>query len=217
MDQTPEEVSTISEQEQPVAEVKKFSPINKKTAIILAVLIVVGAVGFTYKGLLVAATVNGSPVSRLALIAQLESESGKAALNAIITQKLIDDEAQKKSISVSDEAVNEEIKKIEVQLQAQGETLAGALESQNLTEVELRKQLASRKKLEQLLADKTQVSDEEIKKFITDNKVTIPKGQEAEYNDQIKAQIKQQKFSEAAASFIDSLKAQAKINYYVNY
>ncbi len=217
MDQTPEEVSTISEQEQPVAEVKKFSPINKKTAIILAVLIVIGAVGFTYKGLLVAATVNGSPVSRLALIAQLESESGKAALNAIITQKLIDEEAQKKSISVGDEVVNEEIKKIEAQLQAQGETLAGALASQNLTEVDLRKQLASRKRLEQLLADKTQVSDEEIKQFILENKVTIPKGQEAEYNDQIKAQIKQQKFSEAAGAFIDALKAQAKINYYVNY
>ncbi|MEK7576321.1 MAG: SurA N-terminal domain-containing protein [Patescibacteria group bacterium] len=217
MDQNPEEALITAVQEQPVENIKKSKIISKKNAIILALVLIVGAAAYTYKGLFIAATVNGSPISRLALIAQLESEAGKAALNAIITQKLIDDEAQKKSITVSDAAINDEIKKIEAQLQTQGQTLASALAAQNLTDKELRSQLTTRKKLEALLADKTQVTDEEIKKFIVDNKVVVPKGQEADYANQIKTKLQQDKFSSAADAFISNLKAQAKINYFVNY
>ena len=51
--------------------------------------------------------------------------------------------------------------------------------------------------------------------FIGD--VTIPKGEEANYNEQIKNQVKQQKLSDAAKTLLESLRAKSKINYFINY
>jgi len=64
-----------------LAKIRKFFSV--KTSVIIAAVVVIGALAFYYKGLFIAATVNGVPISRLSIIEQLEKSSGKATLEAI--------------------------------------------------------------------------------------------------------------------------------------
>lgn len=214
-DSTPVVVEEIIVAEKPK---KKFTiSFNPKFIIGAATAIVILVLAYVFKGQFIAATVNGSAISRHAVVSELESVSGKSALESMITEKLISAEADKKGIKVTDEEVAAEIKIVEEQVKAQGGTLAAALSAQGMTQELFEKQILINKKLEKLLADKVSVSDAEIKQYITDNKVTIPAGEEATYNEQIKTQLQQQKMSTEASALIASLRAAAKIKYFVNY
>ena len=193
---------------------KKF---NKKVAIFVTDVVVIGAFAYMYKGYFVAAMVNGQPISRFAVIQELEKESGKKVLDAMITQKLINGAAQKSGVSVTPDEVDAQIKTIESSLQAQGGTLDAALQGQGMTREDLTKQLTLKLTVEKVLADKIQVSDDEVAKYILDNKIEVPKGQEAMAQTQLKDQLKNQKFNQAAGEWVASLKTQAKISNFVNY
>ena len=195
----------------------KAIKINVKTAIIIAVIIALGALGYVFKGFFIAATVNGSPISRLAVIQKLEKASGKSLLDSLITERLIQNEAKAKKIVVSDEEINGEIKKIEDQIIAQGGTLDEALLSQGMSMDELKEQLILQKQVEKLVADKINVTDEEVAKYIIDNAVPVIKGQEAATNDQIRSDLRNQKLNQEANILITTLKSEAKIRYFVNY
>lgn len=196
---------------------KKQKSISVKAAVIIAIVVIIGALVYQYKGIFIAAMVNGAPISRYAVIHELEKEMGKKMLDTLITEKLINDEAQKKGITVTNEEVAAEIKTIEDQIKAQGGTLDQALAAQGITRDSFNEQITIQKKVEKILADKTQVTDAEVDKYISDNQITIPSGQEASYKEQIKNEIKQQKLSTEVQTLINSLKSQAKIQYFVNY
>lgn len=191
--------------------------INLRTATTVGVILVVLAALFAIKGLFVAAMVNGSPISRLSVIQELERGSGKAALESLIIEKLINNEADKKGIVVTDDQVSVEVANAEAQIKSQGGTLIEALASQGMSLETLRKQIMIQKKLEALLVDKIQVSNDDLTKFIADNKIEIPKGEENSYNAQITQEIKQQKLSTESKALIDSLRAENSIRYFVSY
>lgn len=188
-----------------------------KTAIIIVVIIALGVLAYVYKGLFIAATVNGSPIGRLTIIQKLEKASGKSLLDSLITEKLIQDEASAKKIVVSNEEISGEIKKIEDQVTAQGGTLDAALAAQGMSMDDLKKRIILQKEMEKLLADKINVTDQEVAQYIKDNQVSVPKGQEATINDQIKSELSSQKLNNEAQSLITDLKSKAKIQYFVNY
>jgi len=216
-----ENMNEVIKVERESSDIGKFQTlvkrINPKTAIIIAVVVVIGVSGYFYRGLFVAATVNGSPISRFAVIGKLEKTSGRQALDQLITEKLIVAEMDKNNITVTDDEVTANVKKIEDQITAQGGTLSQALIAQGMTLTDLRDQLSINDRLEKFLADKIQVSADEISQYITDNKVVIPKGQEAQFNDQISSQLRANKLNDAAQTLIDSLRSEASINYFVNY
>ncbi len=195
----------------------KLKKLNKKTIIILAIVIVVGVLAYFGRGLFVAATVNGQPISRWSVISMLEKESGKNLLESMIVEKMIAMEAKSKKIVVSDEEVADEIKKIETDITSQGGTLELALAQQGLTIDVVEKQILLQKQVEKLLADKIVVSDEEVTKYIADNQVTIPAGQEATFNEQIKSDLVAEKLNTEGQKYVADLKAKAKIKYFVNY
>lgn len=215
-----EVIVSVPDAETPSFEEKKDFKKNfltVKTASIIAGVLIVGALGLYVRSFFVAATVNGSSISRLEIIDKLEKVSGKDALESFIIEKLITDELNAKKITIDDDAVTKEIQALEDGLKAQNMTLDEALSNQQMTRDDLTKQLTIKKKLEKLLEDKIGVTDQEIAGYITSNEITIPKGEEAQYNDQIKTQLEQQKFSVAVQDLIDSLKASAKIEYHGNY
>lgn len=191
--------------------------ISVKMAVTIAAVIILGALAFYHKGWFIVATVNGSPISRFSVISDLEKTSGKKALDAIITKKLLNDEANKKGIIVTNDEVTAEIQKIETQVKAQGGTLDAALSAQGMTRGEMEEQITLQKKLEKLLDDKLQVTDEEVAKILVASKVTVPKGEEEKYKEQAKAQIRVQKLNAAAGAFIEELKTKVSIKYFVNY
>ncbi len=196
---------------------KKSIKISIKTASIVAVLIILGALAYVYKGLFIAATIDGSPISRLTIIKKLEKASGKSLLESLIVEKLIQNEANAKKIVVSNDEIDAEFKKIEGQVSMQGGTLDEALSKQGMTRNDLKKQIILNKEIEKLLGDKINVTDEEIGQYIKDNKISIPNGQEAAIRDQIKDGLRNQKLNAQAQSLIAQLKSKAKIQYFVNY
>lgn len=205
------------ELEQAAVQVKKGKKnIVKITVGAVGLLLIVGLI-YYYRSLLVAATVNGVPIMRISVIQELERVSGKAALDSLITEKLINDEAVAKGSAVTAEEVATEISKIESQVTAQGKTLDEALKEQNMTRLQLTQRIKVQKNLEKLLADKIKISDSEVDQYIKDNAIKIPVGQETDYRSQIAAQLEQQKFSIEADSFLASLRSKAQIKYFVSY
>lgn len=182
--------------------------------LIIAVIIVIAFLGKRY---FVAATVDGTSISRLSVIKQLEKENGKQVLDAMIVETLIANEAKKNKAVPSSDDIAKEITKIETQISAQGITLEEALSKQGMTMDDLKKQLITKLEAEKLVMGETQVTDEEVQKYIVDNKVKLPKGGEDATKAQIKDQLSQQKVSTAAQALLAKLKTQAKIKYYVTY
>lgn len=191
--------------------------INPKPIIIGVIVIAIILLAYFFKGLLIAATVDGSPIGRLTVIQKLEKDSGKNLLDSLITEKLIQNEANAKKIVVTNDQINEEIKKVEAQIASQGGTLEAALTAQNMTLDEFKKRVILQKDLQALLADKINVTEAEITQYIKDNKITIPTGQEAKINEQVKTELTNQKLNTEADALIAELKTKAKIQYFVNY
>lgn len=183
-------------------------------ALVLLVLLAL----FFGRSLLVAATVNGSPVYRFSVIQELEKQSGKQALDAMINKKLVETELAKENISVPQEEVDAEIQKLEAEVAGQGSTLAQALAAQGMVEEDLREQIVIQKKMEKLLGDKVSVTAEEVDAYIKSSKATPPAGVKMEdFKAQASEQLKEQKLQQEAQKWVAELTSSAKIKYYVNY
>lgn len=191
---------------------------NRKTIFIaLGVVVLILAALLVMQGYVVAATVNGKPISRFAVISELERQAGQQAIDALITKKLIADEARVRNIVVDESELTGEIQVIESQMASMGSTLEEQLQKQCITEKQMRNQLIEHLTLEKLLAEKAEVSEEEISAYIAENKVTIPKEEEAEARTKIKEQIREEKVDQLAGPFLAELKAKANVKYYVEY
>lgn len=174
--------------------------------------------GFLLKGLFIAALVNGQPISRLSIIAELEKQSGKQALSALISQTLIFQEAKKKNVQVTEKEINDSVKQIEDSLKKQGQNLDAALTAQGMTRQDFLMQLKLRGLVEKLLADRIKVTDKEVTDYIEKNKETLPTDlKEDEIKKGVKEQLKQQKLASESQKWIEGLNKNAKINYFVNY
>ncbi len=160
------------------------------------------------------ATVNGVEVSRLSVIQELEKQAGKNILDTMITKKLIETEIKKQKIVVAPSEIDAEVKKVEEQIAAQGGTLEQALEEQGMTMADLRDQLLINQQLEQVLADKIAVTDEEVNQFLAQGQAFLPEGTSSEdQKNQAREQLKQQKFSQEASLWVADVRAKATIDY----
>ena len=83
---------------------------NKKILIIIASIIIVLSLGFLFKSLFVVVIVNGKPISRLALIRDLEKAGGSQTLDNLIAKTLIEQEAKAKGVSLTQEEIDKEVK-----------------------------------------------------------------------------------------------------------
>lgn len=197
---------------------KKFIVKNKLILGGVAAVAIAFLGGYYLKNLFIAATVNGSLISRVKVIKELEKRGGSSILETLITEKLIKQEAAKKNISVSKEEVDSAITSIETNLKSQSQDLKTALAAQGMTLNDLKNQITLQKLLEKMLADKITVTDEEITKYMIDNKVTLPEGTDQENAKSIiKQQIIQEKLGQEIQPLLDSLKKAAKINIFIKY
>jgi len=192
--------------------------ISTKTAVCVAVVIVILALAWYFKGIFIAATVDGSPIWRLSVTEQTEKQSGKSVLDGLIAKKLVDQEETNKGITLTSDEINAAIKKIEAQVVAQGGTLADALSKQNMTMDDFRNSIVEQEKLKKLLGDKLAVSDEDVTKYIKDNKISVPEGTSASsFSAQVKDYLVQQKMGTEANALVETLKAKAHVSTFVSY
>jgi len=192
--------------------------VNMKTAVIVAAIVVVIALLYASRGVFIAAMVDGKPISRIAVIEKLESAYGKATLDSLIIETLIENEAERQGIAVTNEEIDAELAKIEGQISAQGANLDELLEAQGMTRNDLRGQIILQKKLDKMVADKVVIAEADVDEYIKTMQVAVPKGEEGiALRAQIMEQMKAEKSAEESQKFVDSLRSAASINRFVEY
>jgi len=187
---------------------KIFVPI---AIIILLILI------FIFRGLFVVALVNGKPISRIQYEQILQAQAGKQVMNSLVTKTLLQEEASKRNISVSQAELDAQIHTISQQLATQGQTLDNALAAQGLSKSNFMDQLKLQLIVQKMLKDKIKVSDSEISDYISKNQSSLPTGvSDDQMKAQVKQQLQQQKLSQQAQLLIQQLQAKAHITYFIN-
>lgn len=192
---------------------------NRRWYVVGLVILALGVAAYYLKGYAIAAMVNGQPVSRISVIRELEKMDDGQVLDGIITQTLIAQAAKKAGITADPAAADEELKNIEEQVKTQGQDLDQLLAMQGMTRDTLKEQISIQKTVEKLAgADTVTVTDEEVKKFATDNASLFPKTlKPEELTARASDQLKRQKVQEKIQAYIEELRTAAKIEYLVNY
>ena len=186
--------------------------------ILVVILILLFPIIFFAKNIFLAALVNGTPITRLTVIKELEKQNGKRALDALVNQELIFQAAKKKNLEIKPAVVDQEVKKIETNTAKQGGNLDEILKAQGMTRNDLKNQIKVQLTVEKLLADKIKISQKEIDQFIQAN-TSEEEGstQKPPTKDEAKDQLRQQKLQKEATAWIEQLKKNAKISIFVNY
>lgn len=197
--------------------VLKLNPKIKKILIILVVLLSLSALAFNFKSLLVAAVVDGKPVSRLYLDRQLEKQGGKQVLENEVVKILILNEAKKQKLDVTSDEIDKKIKEIETQVTTGGSSLDSLLEAQGQTRDSLKEQIKVQLIIEKALAKDISITDQEVKDYYDKNKASYAKDSKFDdLKEQIKGDLVQQKIGEKFQPWLDELKKKAKIYYFIN-
>jgi len=144
--------------------------VRKSFIFFIALIIIIGGLLYYFRGLFVAAVVNGQPISRLTVIHETEKQSGKQALNTLVRNTLIEQEAQKEHVTVSDQEVNDELKTVESNLSKQGQKLDQVLAMQGMTRDDLRKLVTLDKLVQKMVGKDIKISDKEVNDYINKNK-----------------------------------------------
>ena len=191
---------------------------NKSLAVTIIAVMLAFLVGYFVKNNLIAAMINGKPIWRHKIVKQLETYYGANMLNTTIEQELIKQEVNLKKINVTDAEVAEQIKKIEESMASSGQTLDQALAESGMSRKDLEDNYKLNIMVEKLLAERVTVTEEDVQKYIDENKDSFPEGTDLE---QVKTlvteQLKQEKMSTQYQSMIDELKAKADIKTVVKY
>lgn len=191
---------------------------NRSYLIIIVVILFIAGFLFFFKSIFVAAYVNGKPISRLDIIKRLEKQGGKRELDMIIDQTLIEQEAQKRKIIISSNDIDKQYNLIKTNNESQGKNLDQLLSAQGMTVYDLRNQIKIQLMLEKMLDKDIRVTDDEVNKFIEEKKASIPESMKTDEVKKIASnQLKQQKLNQKAQEFVQKLRKNAKINYFVNY
>lgn len=191
---------------------------NRKSLIIAVIIILVAAALYLGRGLVIAATVNGQPVSRFAVITELEKQSGKTVLDNTITRMLVLQEAKKKKVEATQKDVDNEINKIKAQFKDQGQDFDALLAAQGLSVDKLRDEVKVQVLVTKILGDQAKVTDKEFNDFLSKNKDLIQAGEDqTKAKANLRIQLEQQKLAQKYQEWIQNVKKNAKINYFVNY
>jgi len=185
----PEIVEPAASVAMPATPVKK--PVMNQKFLTLA-LIVVGFALLTYKAgpWLVPAVIGTRPVTRFEIWSRLEKSYGAQTLDDLVNEKILDAAIAKSGVKVDQAKVDEQFKNLETQFKDLG-GLDQALTERGMTRANLEKQIRTQLSVEELLKDKINPSDEEVKKQYDDNSKTL---------------YKDKKFDDVKASIVDELK-----------
>src|SRR3989344_2110475 len=183
--------------------------------VMFGVVIVIIALLYVFRGVFVAALIDGTPISRFAVVRELEHQSGAQALDALVNQTLVEKKAAELGITVSDEDIEQALADIRTNLSSQNMTLEDALKAENVTLEQVRKTIHFQKLAERLLEDQLAVSEAEIQAYMEENKDFLPATDSAEeQNKFVQDALRQQKFASVFSAWLSAAKAEANISYW---
>ncbi len=182
-----------------------------------AVFVVLSLLFLFVKNWFLAAVVNNQPITRLDLLSELEKRAGKQTLDSLITKSLILQEEKKQNVAVPSQEVEDYIVQIKADLEKQGQKLEDVLKLQGMTENDLREQVEIQKAIEKMMGDKIQVTDEEVAAYLAQMNPEAKAEPTAEEKDNAREQLKQQKLATEFDVWMNNLKSQSKIRYFLTF
>jgi foldase protein PrsA len=186
---------------------------KKRLLIVILLLAIAGLLGYRYKEMLIVAMINGRPVFRHELNQRLLSSYGKSTLENLLVEKLIQEEARKQKISITEKNIDEEVAKISQDL---GDTkIEDILSLQGMTLKDFRDQLQMRLQVNKILEKEITISDEEVENYLKENAQSLTETDEAKRKEEARENLLNQKIAERVQGWIGELLSKAKIDRYL--
>ncbi|MDD3364917.1 MAG: peptidylprolyl isomerase [Syntrophomonas sp.] len=120
----------------------------------------------------VIASVNGEKITKDQLYDALVQSSGKQVLDSLISEKIVELEAKKQNIVVSDDDIQKEIDKYYEQYGGE-EGFNQALATSGYTLDQVKKDIISNLKVKKILEPQITITEEELKAYFEENKATF--------------------------------------------
>ncbi|MFJ7732979.1 peptidylprolyl isomerase [Lysinibacillus sp. NPDC097231] len=115
------------------------------------------------------AKVDGEKILQTELDDALREQYGADVLDTLITNKIVELEAKKVGVSVSDDSIEEEYKELEESYGGE-ESLQAALEANGLTEQSVKENIRMYQLTKNVIAASIDLSDEEVAQYFENNK-----------------------------------------------
>lgn len=138
--------------------------------IVTSIAIVLGLTFFLQKG--VVAEVNGDKISKDELYSLLNEQYGEEILDAIISEKLIEQEAKEQNISVTDAEIEEELQLLYESYGGE-EAFNAAMETNGVTKDQINQDLETYIITNKILEPRVKVTEDEMKSYFEENKDTF--------------------------------------------
>src|SRR3989338_7438818 len=165
---------------------------------------------FYKKEWFVAATVNGTPITNLELLAKLNKQFRGQTLNQMINEKIILDEARKSNIAVSDSEIEEKLQELENQVGG-AEVFESLLAQQGQTRNSVKQQIRLQLIIEKLYQNEATVSAQEIDQFLQTSSESLQATDSAAQRKEAQDLLKQQKINQVFSQKFQELRQSAKI------
>lgn len=179
--------------------------------IIIIVIIILVIVAFRYKQLFIAGMVDNKPITSWQLNERMRQSYGQQTFDQIVVESLLQSEANKRNITVSDDEINTEFQNVEASLGGLV-TLDEALAQQGMTKSDLEDQVRLRLIVTKLVDNNVKVTDEEVDQYIEANKDFTQEDTDLEQTRKdIRAYLEEQKVNEEIQALINQLKEKANI------
>ena len=200
----------VYDAEQFVAPPTSRRPAFMKLAMLFLVALIIGALVYRQRLATTAATVNGVAISKTELTTKLIERFGEQTLEALIGERLIEEEAVKKNIVATSDEVNSKIKEIEASLMG-SMSLDESLKLQGIARSEFESQIRMQLLVEKLLADQATVSASEVADYVVQNKAILTATTPAEQTAEAENELRNSKMSSIFADWFAALKEKATI------
>lgn len=144
---------------------------NKKLVLIIAVLILAMGVflSFALPKDKAVAKVDGEAISKDELYDVMVEQYGAATVEQLIADKIVDSEAKKEKVTITDEELNEEVDKLKESYGGE-DVFNQMLESNNTTLDVLKDDLKNYLTIRKLLEPQIEITDEELQTYFEENK-----------------------------------------------
>lgn len=197
-----------------LAKFKKSQAFWPKLVFILLAGLVLGFLTYRGRGkilsLFLAGQVNGQPVFKSQLSKRLYSRYGKQALEDLIVEELIQQEAKSKGVVISNQDFEQAQEKIKKQLGEKAD-LDSLLAFQGVNREEFKRQLELEISMRKILEKEIVVSQEEIDSFVKENKKYLAATTEGELTQEAKEKLLDQKVGERVNTWVNDLLGKAKV------
>lgn len=194
------------------APVKKSLNLNPKLLRWSLVVVLIALLTYKLGPWLFPATIGYMPVSRFTLWNKLEKAYGAQALDDMVNEKVLDAALAKADVKVEQGKIDEQMKNLETQFESVG-GLDEALKQRGLTRDDLKKQIVTQLSVEQILKDKVEPKEDEIKADYEANKETMYK--DKKYEDvkvEIATKLKDAKLRDEFLTWFAEVKKDIKVN-----